>query len=131
MNSTPPDTLGSKAAAMLGALLDYIGIRLQLLRLEAEEAKGGLVRKAALIVAGGFFLLLSWIGICAGLVGFLALKLGWSWWAAAFLVAGSHLVFGVVFLLLAAKKPKNPLFGDSIREFAKDRDWLNSHRKKD
>ncbi len=121
--------LGSKAAASLGSILDYLGARLQLFLLEAREARNGLLLRIALFMIGGFFLLLAWLGVAIGLAGVLVVKAGWLWPWAAITVGGAHLIVGVVILLIAKRKLAQPAFQESIREFQRERDWLHSHRE--
>ncbi|MGY8640887.1 MAG: phage holin family protein [Verrucomicrobiales bacterium] len=121
--------LGSKAAATLGSILDYLGARSRLFVIEAKEARNGLLLKLALFVAGGFFLLLAWLGFAVGIFGFITIKLEWPWPWAAVAVGGAHLLVGGILLLLAKQKFANPVFEESVREFQHERSWLNSHRE--
>jgi len=39
------------------------------------------------------------------------------------------LLVGGILLLLAKQKFANPVFEESVREFQRERSWLNSHRE--
>lgn len=122
--------LGESATGLLASGLDYLHARLELLTLEAREAKGDLLSRVILAFVGGFFFLITYLALCVGLVGWLSQKQDWPWPLTTFGLAGAHALIGLLLFAIARRKFGRPPFRDSLRELDEDRAWLRRHRKR-
>jgi hypothetical protein len=74
--------------------------RLELMKLELEEGLGRMLARAGLMLAAGLIAILGWTGLAAALVVVLAERLPMA--TSLALVAGSHVLAGIVLALVAA-----------------------------
>lgn len=120
--------IGESAAGILGSLLDYAHARVALFFLEAREARAAIGFRLACAAVGAFFLLIAWLALLAGGIGWLSRHQGWPWPAVTLAAAAGHLLAGLVLLAVAKRRFSEPPFRDSLRELEKDRHWLKRHR---
>ena len=109
---------------------DYVEARLELARLEADEASEHLVGLSTRL-AVGLFAAIS--GYTACLIAGIALLFGDRWEIPALVAAALHLFVGGLFLIGArrqAKLSKN-LFASTRRELQKDQQWLKQKSRPD
>jgi len=106
------------------ALTGLVSSRIAIFQIEAKEAASSALAKILPLILALSFSLMAWLLLVAGLIGFISQGCGWSWYDAAFALAGGHLLLGVLMLLLVRSKPKEP-FTVTRAEFEKDRKWLN------
>lgn len=115
--------LRESAAAVFGAVAQYLHARLLLARAEAGEAFGAWLKLLVCIVAALLLLLFAYIGLVAGIVAWVisaGLAVHWTILAAA----GLHLIGAIVILLIGKAKFAVAGFSESIEEFRKDQQWL-------
>ena len=74
--------------------------RLELMKLEAEEGLGRLLRRAGLMLAAGLITIFGWTGLATALVVVLAERLPLA--TSLAIVAGSHVLVGIVLGVVAA-----------------------------
>ena len=120
----PGGGIGETAAGALGTLLDYFHARLSLLALEAREARGSFVARIVCGLAACCFLLVGWMALVAGAIGWISKSTDWPWPLVALGLAAVHLFAGCGFLLAARRRFSEPPFRDSLNELEKDRQWL-------
>lgn len=120
--------IGELAAALLGSILDYLDVRLQLFNLEAREARGAIVRRIIAGVVGAFFLFMSYCCALTGGVAMAATHFDRPWPVMALLAGAAHLILAVCLILAARFRLRGAPFRDTRREFEKDREWLNEMR---
>lgn len=117
-----------QAASALSSFLDYLDARIQLLSLEAREARGSIVRRVAAAAAGVFLLVTGYLLLLAGGTALAAELFDKSWAHVALATGGGHLVLGALLLLAARLRLRGSPFRDSRKELEKDRQWLNELR---
>ncbi len=122
--------LGESATGILATVLDYAHARLELLSLEAREARGALLGRLICAIVGGFFLLIAYLALCVAAVGWVSANREWSWPLTTFGLAAAHLVAAFLLLVAVRRRFTRPPFRDSLRELEEDRDWLRRHRKR-
>ncbi len=127
----PPDArdtggagIGEAATGVVATVLDYLHARVELLLLEAREARGELFLRLACVVTGGFFLLVTHAALCVALVGWLSQSRDWPWPLTTLGLAGAHAATAIFLLTLAKRKFSQKPFRDSLEELERDRDWL-------
>ncbi|NWK56740.1 phage holin family protein [Verrucomicrobiaceae bacterium N1E253] len=117
---------------------DFIAARIELAKIEAQEAAEFSIRKAIHGVALALCGLFTWALVLAALTGTLA---PWAdrwmegkidhlpgWAAILFLLAFIHGVGALVFLGQLKKKPASPLFELSRQEIENDKQWLSNNK---
>lgn len=114
----------------------YARIRGELLAIEAKEAAGIYGKKLGLVIAGAVLLLVGYLILTAGLVGIIGTALAGksftlaNWTGACLIVAGVHLLTGVLLLRKGRKNdPGSPAFEYTRSEFKKDQEWLANQKK--
>lgn len=131
-NDAPPSAgFGTLISESLGAFIDHFEARLELLRLEAGEARAWLLRRiiaaAVGIVCIGFAYLLLWIG----LIGWISRASGMSWFFVTLLAAAFHLLLTAA-CWIATKRPfTGKPFEATLAELHRDRDRLRREHSKD
>jgi hypothetical protein len=101
-----------------------ISSKIAIFQIEAKEAAGTALAKILPLILGIFFLVGAWILLIAGLIGLLSINFDWIWYNASFAIAGAHLLFGALMLLIMRSKGKEP-FPVTRAEFEKDLKWLD------
>lgn len=99
--SAPAEPSALSAAERAVEAAQRIAIeRVELLRLEAEEALGRLAMRAGLILAAGFIAILGWCGLAVALVVVLAERMPLA--ASIAMVGGAHVLIGIGLVIAAA-----------------------------
>ena len=106
------------------AIATLASARMAMIKAESGEAIGTGVKKLALVIIGVVALFFAWCLFMGGVVGAIASSPALSWWQAAFIVGGGHLLVALVAFLVAKSKASDP-FPITRAEFEKDREWLN------
>lgn len=102
--------------------MEFVSARVELFSLEAKEAGASAVKKLVLLVLIACCAMFAWLGILAGVIGWIAAT-GVPWYFAALGAAALHLVVaGIAAILL--RRPAPPTFSHTKAELAKDREWL-------
>lgn len=116
--------------AFLGSALGYIRARLELAGLESREAFAVYGKIIGLLIAAIVFLLFGYVLLWIGLVALLGYLTGahWGW----FTLGASLLHFiGTALCLWAIKAGVGqPVFTETLKEFRKDQEWLNTPHAK-
>lgn len=123
-DAPPTAGFGTLISESLGAFIDHFEARLELLRLEAGEARAWLLRRiiaaAVGIVSIGFGYLLLWIG----LIGWIARAGGIPWFFVTLLAAALHLLVTAA-CWFATKRPfAGKPFEATLAELHHDRERL-------
>jgi uncharacterized membrane protein YqjE len=135
MSSENPDGNGTASvrpvASWASVFLDYLDLKAHLLAVESKEAAGHLT--GLLVIVGTILVLvLSSVLMYAAFLLYLIVllfHLDWGWSAlicAAITTAGAVLAF---FLLRA--RLRRPVFQMTLKDLAKDKQWLSQSRTKD
>lgn len=125
----PRHGLGDLASTTLAALLDHILIRIKLFQFEAKEIRVELLVKLFVLLTAFLFFAIGYITLLAGGVSMLIIHYQWAWPKTVLSVGGIHVVVALLLLVIAKKSLSQAAFRDTIREFEKDRQWLeNRHR---
>ncbi len=124
-DSAPPHPgFGTLISESLGAFIDHLEARLDLLRLEAAEARTWLLRRviAALVavMSVAFAYLLFWIG----LIGWIARASGMGWFHIALMAAGFHLLIAFACWIATRRPFSGKPFEASLSELHQDRERL-------
>lgn len=106
-------------------LLRYLEGRGLLLSLETKEALQKVVGMVVVAFVAVILIFAGWLLLATALVGWITVKLHWSWFAAAALTGGGHvllaaLLVGVTWMWFA----KAVWFSETLNELKKDRAWL-------
>jgi len=116
--------MASLASGTLAALLDHLEARLELARLEAEEARSAFFRQILLLIAGAGGLAIAYLAALAGTVGWLARAASLEWPHVALGAALLHLLCGLALLRSARRFRPATYFADSIDVLRRDRERL-------
>lgn len=124
-HSVPPGPgFGTLLTESLGAFIDHLEARLELLRLEANEARAWLLRRvvAALVAVTSvaFAYLLLWIG----LIGWIARASGIGWFFVTLMAAGLHLLIALGCWVATRRPFSGSPFEATLAEFHHDRERL-------
>jgi len=106
--------------------VDYIEARLELAKLEAEEACSHVKAASVRFGIGAFAFTVGYaIFVVAG-IGFISAGMEIGWQIPALIIGALHLIFGALFLLGARRQAKlaSDLFPSTRRELIKDQQWL-------
>jgi uncharacterized membrane protein YqjE len=110
----------------VAALLRYLELRFQLLGLEAKEAGIhllviGLLITSILVLFAGFLVMFA-----VFLLFLIVTLLHWEWGWGALLCAGILLAGSIVAAIILRFRIIRPMFGMTLDELQKDREWLRS-----
>lgn len=122
-----PSTVPENPANWREALVTLAASRFAIFEHEAKTAARGIGRAAMLGIAAIMAFVFFWILANAALVGWLASATALAWYQLAGIIAGVHLVAGVV-LLFVLRTTRKPSFAITREEFRKDRAWLSQPR---
>jgi uncharacterized membrane protein YqjE len=117
-------SLFQRFAALRSTLALHLDARIQLLKLEAEEASRLLATRAGILIAALFALGFGYLLLLAGGVALLARGLNRPWWEVSLCAGVLHFGLGLALILLGRRPLTDKLFLDSRKELAKDRQWL-------
>lgn len=136
----PPPSIRDTMASFAQGLQQYLLARGELLSIESREAGRHATRKAILGVALACAAIFAYgLFLCAAvsLVG------GWietrfsprfdqiGWQCVALAAGLLHVLLALVLLHLLRRKPVEPLFDVTRREFQKDRQWLHDQQTRE
>ncbi len=111
------------------AIPSLISSRIAIAQMELKDAMGAAIGKIVSVVVALFFLLLCWLLILVGLIGLIAAKSGWEWYAVMFAAAGVHGVAAVIALACFKAKKTASVFPVTKAEFEKDVEWLKELKR--
>ncbi len=126
--STGNEGLGNLIRSLADTSLGYLHARLLLLRIESKEATSVLTRRIWLVSSASSFLFLAYAFGVVALVSLGAERFEMRWEHLALIVAAAHFVLGLIFFALVRLKLSRPLFEASLKEFKKDREWLQNRK---
>ena len=126
----PPPPVEIEEDSWAKAAAEFVSSRIELIRLEAEQAGTQLARKAAFLAACIICVVMVWLLLSAGLIGLITSLSGGRvpWYGAAMILAALHLVGGV-FAVMQLRKPVAPTFPLTRNQLAKDKEWLEQIKK--
>lgn len=107
---------------------DYSRVRLQLAGIESKEAGVHYLKLLIYVVIALVVVVFGYLFLCIGAVVLLAqlLRVGWPWVMVGFALL--HFVGAGVCVFLAKAGIAEPMFGATLRELKKDKEWLSSPR---
>lgn len=115
-----------QAKSIAETLKQHFAGLLELAQIEAQEfarfVGGKLIALAIALASLTFFYLI----LLVGLTGLLAQTTPLAWFHIALIFSGLHLAIGLIALLSAKRKPKEPLFSATIDNLKKDRECLSN-----
>jgi uncharacterized membrane protein YqjE len=116
----------SRLKALLRALALYAEARGRLLQIETQEAgvKFSSILVLAAVLSG--FLLCGWLMAVPALIWLVSQSQGWPWHLVALSVAGLHLFFAfITLLMLLSRLRRLKVFEETFHQFQRDREWLS------
>ena len=134
MNPPAPErsddsSLQTRFQRVLSGLVLYLQARRCLFGLEAKEAAEFLSARLILALVALTLLFFGYALLLAGAIIAVDHFTQIPWWSVCLLLAPGHLLAGFILFRLAVRRPKTPLFEESINELAKDREWLSNPKK--
>lgn len=118
-------TGGAPSEKWPSALATLVSARIAIISEESRDAIEVFSGKAALVAICVFCCFIFWLALMVGLIGGLAAVSSLAWYHVAFILAGVHLLVGIVTVMLLTKKSP-PVFTITKSEFTKDKLWLAS-----
>lgn len=128
MNEPSPETAAAQPVAAhdwQSAIAEFASSRLELIRLESQDAAKLAAQKTRDVILLTCTAVLGWFCLLAGLIGTLHHFTQWSWWCCALLFGLVHAVFAGIFAA-RLKRPGPPIFPLTCEEFLKDKLWMQS-----
>ena len=125
MNPSDPTPVPTPAAGWRQALALWFDSRLEIIRIEATEARRSAASRASTAAAFAACTLLGWSLLLAAAIGWLPTVTPLTWPATAAILAAIHLAAALL-LLRSLRRPQPPSFPVTRQEFQKDREWLSS-----
>ncbi len=125
---TVPETPADEPVGWLDSIAMLVASRIALIQLEARASARQAALRVAQIAAAALCLLFTWILLIAGAIGALAAATQWPWHWLAIAAAVMHLIAALA--LFVRRKPNEPSFPLTRAEFEKDRQWLDTLKKK-
>ena len=105
--------------------LRYVEARGKLFQIEAQEAGTHVSGVGVLAVLSLGCLMVAWLLAMPAAVVLIADYLKARWEHVALVMAGAHVLFGLLFLLAAQRRWRRVrLFEESLNQFQKDREWV-------
>jgi uncharacterized membrane protein YqjE len=108
------------------SLADYFRARLQLAGIESKEAFVHYFKLLVCLVLALVVAVFGYLFLCIGAVVLIAdlLNVAWPW----VMVAAALLHFGITVacVLIAKAKLAEPMFGATLQEFRRDKQWLST-----
>jgi uncharacterized membrane protein YqjE len=111
------------------AIPSLISSRIAIAQMELKDAMGAAIGKIITVVVALFLLLLCWLLVLVGLIGLIAAKSGWEWYAVMFAAAGVHAVAAMIALACFKAKKTVSVFPVTKAEFEKDVEWLKELKR--
>lgn len=112
--------------ALASALADFFESRAALFATESKAALVQFVLVAVCLVAGLLFFAFGYVFLLATAVVAIAHLANVSWLWTALAAAGLHILIALIFLLIALRGIKRPIFRETATELKKDREWLKN-----
>ncbi|HET9856486.1 MAG TPA: phage holin family protein [Chthoniobacterales bacterium] len=112
--------------ALASALADFFESRAALFATESKAALVQFVLVAVCLVAGLLFFAFGYVFLLATAVVAIAHLANVSWLWTALAAAGLHILIALIFLLIALRGIKRPIFRETAAELKKDREWLKN-----
>jgi uncharacterized membrane protein YqjE len=112
--------------ALTSALAEFFESRFVLLAQESKAAAVQLLILAACLILAGLLGALGYVFLITGAVAGLAYLAGISWPWIALAAAALHFIIALVLILVARSRITKPLFGITLAELKKDREWLRT-----
>lgn len=107
----------------------YLQARHQLFLIEAREAAAFLSNRLVLALVAFVFLACGYALLLVAAIILFSQWSGLPWPYVCLLASALHLVVGYLFVRLAQRPPREPLFEESVKELEKDREWLANSKK--
>jgi len=120
---TPNDSSMPAEHSWQSALAEFVGTRLELIRIESQEAAQVAKKRTSLTIALSIIASAAWLSFIAGIIGLTAHYSNVTWWMSALAAAGIHALIAIM-LISRLKQPTPPLFTATRSEFQKDRLWM-------
>ncbi len=115
-------------AGYLSASAAYLKARFQLAGLEAKEAAVHYAIIVALLIGALIVVVFGYVFLCMGIVFAIAalFESRHAWIGVTFGMALLHFGGAVAMVFLAKGRFSSPMFSETLQEFHKDQQWLNS-----
>ncbi len=124
--ATPSHTMPpQEASAWQSSLAEFIHTRIELIRLESQDAGTFFAGKACAAIIAVCAAIMAWACLLVGFIGGAAHLFHTPWWICTLVLGLLHIIIGIV----AAKKMRatsRPLFPVTRGEFEKDKLWLQT-----
>lgn len=120
---TPDDPSLPVDHSWQSALAEFVGTRLELIRIESLEAALVAKKRSCLTIALAIIASTAWLAFIAGITGLITHYSSVTWWMSALALAGIHALIAIA-LISKLKQPAPPLFTVTRAEFQKDRIWM-------
>jgi uncharacterized membrane protein YqjE len=128
--ASEPSSTGDSVKQWIASFLRYLELRLQLLLLESKEAGLHLLVIGVLVICV-FMLFAGFLVMSAVFLLYLIVWLThWEWGWAALLCAGILLAGSITAAIILRFRITRPLFPITLEELQKDREWLESTKRK-
>jgi uncharacterized membrane protein YqjE len=121
---------GRAVASWASILLDYVDLKANLLAVESKEAVSHFIALLVMVAVLVVLVLCSVLMYGAFLLYLIALLLHLPWGWSALICGGLLTVAGVVVFFLLRARLRKPVFQLTIKDLAKDREWLTRVKTK-
>jgi uncharacterized membrane protein YqjE len=112
--------------ALASALAEFFESRFVLLARESKAAALQVLILVSCLILAVLLCALGYVFLITGAVAGLAHLVGISWPWIALAAAALHFIIALLLLLIARSRITKPLFGATLAELKKDREWLRS-----
>lgn len=116
---------GENFLGLVGSFSGYVHARLKLLQIESKEALVHVVVIVALLAAAVCLVVLGYIFLAVALAVLVQIWTGANWAWVLFGFAAAHLVLAVIAVLVARARFSRRIFGETIDQLQRDREWLS------
>lgn len=124
-HAVPPGPgFGTLLTESLGAFIDHLEARLELLRLEANEARAWLLRRVVAAIAAVLCIAFAYLLLWIGLIGWIARASGIGWFFVTLMAAGLHLLIAFGCWVATRRPFSGRPFEATLAEFHHDRERL-------
>jgi uncharacterized membrane protein YqjE len=121
----PTGLIGS-LVALASALADFFESRAALFATESKAAAVQFILIAICLVAALLFSAFGYVFLLVGGVVAIAHWANMSWVWIALDAAALHILIALIFIMIALKGIKKPIFRETTAELKKDREWLKN-----
>jgi uncharacterized membrane protein YqjE len=112
--------------ALVSALTEFFESRFALVARESKAAAVHVLILAGCLIFAVLLCAVGYVFLITGAVAGLAHLAGISWPWIALAVAALHFIIALVLVLIAWSRITKPLFGVTLGELKKDREWLKN-----